>query len=52
MTGGLSKNLHGVGIGPLSKIWAVNYSKLSIIIPGRSRLLEFEKNIKGGSMNL
>ena len=24
MTGGLSKNYHGVGIGPLSKILAVN----------------------------
>ena len=26
MTGGLSKNFHGVGIGPLSEILAVNSS--------------------------
>ena len=25
MTGKLSKNFHGVGIGPLSKIYAVKY---------------------------
>ena len=28
MTGGLSKNFHGVGIGPLSKILAVKSKKL------------------------
>ena len=30
MTGGLSKNFHGVGIGPLSKILAVKYLSKSI----------------------
>ena len=29
MTGGLSKNFHGVGIGPLSKILAVKLSEKS-----------------------
>ena len=29
MTGRLSKNFHGVGIGPLSKILAVNRSQVS-----------------------
>ena len=29
MTGKLSKNFHGVGIGPLSKIYAVNVISLA-----------------------
>ena len=36
MTGKLSKNFHGVGIGPLSKILAVNgnlrFSNISIVL--------------------
>ena len=31
MTGELSKNFHGVGIGPLSKILAVNDNGIKII---------------------
>jgi hypothetical protein len=31
MTGRLSKNFHGVGIGPLSKILAVMYVKIHVL---------------------
>ena len=34
MTGGLSKNLHGVGIGPLSKILAVKSTSVFLVLMG------------------
>ena len=34
MTGKLSKNFHGVGIGPLSKILAVKYDATMLLVAG------------------
>ena len=39
MTGGLSKNFHGVGIGPLSEILAVK------CIPNNKQANEFRKSL-------
>ena len=41
MTGELSKNFHGVGIGPLSKILAVNASDVTI---GIAQLKKFRND--------
>jgi hypothetical protein len=43
MTGGLSKNFHGVGIGPLSKILAVKSQKKGI---GTKMAEKFERKNK------
>ena len=45
MTGKLSKNFHGVGIGPLSKILAVKYSTLLLPLAQRFQITKTRQKL-------